>query len=129
MKIIWVNGCFDVLHRGHVEMLKYAKSLGDYLIVGIDADWRVEELKGNNRPFNNEIDRKFMLESIKFVDEVVIFETESELSGLIYKLRPSKMVVGSDYKDKRVIGSKYSNEVVFFDRIGNYSTTKILEEK
>ena len=128
MKKVWVNGCFDILHRGHIEMLKYAKSLGDHLIVGIDADWRVKEAKGDERPFNSEKDRKFMLESIKFVDKVVVFETDSELRGLIYHLEPEFMVVGSDWKGKEVIGSEYSKGVCYFDRIGGYSTTKILEE-
>jgi len=110
-------------------MLKYAKSLGDYLIVGIDADWRVSNAKGDSRPFNNQQDRKFLLESIKFVDKVIIFETDPELRGLIYSLSPITMVIGSDYKDKDVIGSEYAKKVVFFDRIGSYSTTKILERK
>ena len=75
MKKIWTNGCFDVLHRGHLEMFKYAKSLGDYLIVGIDQDERVRASKGISRPVNNENDRKFILESIKYIDEVVMFST------------------------------------------------------
>jgi D-beta-D-heptose 7-phosphate kinase/D-beta-D-heptose 1-phosphate adenosyltransferase len=127
MKIIWVNGCFDVLHRGHIEMLKYAKSLGDILIVGIDADWRVKEAKGSERPFNNEEDRKFMLESIKFVDKVMVFETDSELRGMIHHFKPELMVVGSDWEGKSVVGSEYSKDVCYFSRVGNYSTTKILE--
>ena len=129
MKTIWVNGCFDILHRGHVEMLKYAKSLGDYLIVGIDADHRVSSSKGESRPFNKQEDRKFMLESISFVDRVVIFETSSELRGMIHHFQPDTMVVGSDWKGKEVIGSEYSKNVRFFNHIGDYSTTKILENK
>ena len=128
-KTIWVNGCFDILHRGHVELLKYAKSLGNYLIVGIDADWRVQKSKGESRPFNKEADRKFMLESIKYVDKVIIFETSSELRGMIYTLKPDIMVVGSEYENKLVIGSEYTKEVKFFNRVGDYSTTNILEKK
>tara|TARA_R110000744_G_C19303012_1_gene555944 strand:+ start:742 stop:1131 length:390 start_codon:yes stop_codon:yes gene_type:complete len=129
MNVIWVNGCFDVLHRGHIELLKYAKSLGRHLVVGIDADSRIRKTKGQHRPFNNQEDRKFMLESIKHVDKVIVFETDSELRGLIYTLKPDAMVVGSDYEDKKVIGSEYAKSVEFFDRIGDYSTTKILESK
>ena len=76
MKKIWINGCFDVLHRGHVELFKYAKSLGDKLIVGIDADSRVRMMKGSSRPINNQDDRKFFLESLRYVDEVRIFDDE-----------------------------------------------------
>ena len=129
MSVVWVNGCFDVLHRGHIELLKYAKSLGKHLIVGIDADWRIEKSKGPNRPFNKQEDRKFMLESIKYVDEVVVFETDSELRGLVYRIDPDVMVVGSEYKYKIVKGSEYCKEIKFFDRIGDYSTTKILEKR
>jgi D-beta-D-heptose 7-phosphate kinase/D-beta-D-heptose 1-phosphate adenosyltransferase len=129
MSLIWVNGCFDILHRGHIELLRYAKSLGTCLIVGIDADWRVRESKGHKRPFNNEKDRKFMLESIRYVDRVVVFQTGSELTDMIRAFKPDKMVVGSDYRDKTVVGSEHAKEVDFFDRIGDYSTTKILEKK
>jgi len=128
-KTIWVNGCFDILHRGHIEMLRYAKSLGDYLVVGIDADWRVAKAKGESRPFNCQEDRKFLLESIRYVDKVVVFETDSELRGMVYHFKPDFMVVGSDWSGKNVIGSEYSKNVSFFDRVGEYSTTKILEKE
>ena len=129
MKIVWVNGCFDILHRGHIELFKYAYSLGDYVVVGIDADNRIKKSKGDSRPFNKEEDRKFMLESIKYIDRVVVFQTSSELRGMINHFKPDIMVVGSDYKGKEVIGSEYAKEVKFFERIGGYSTTKILENQ
>ena len=129
IKTIWVNGCFDILHRGHMELFRYARSLGDRLIVGIDSDYRVKTNKGDNRPFNNEKDRKFMLESIKYIDRVVIFQTSSELRGMISYFRPDIMVVGTDYKDKEVIGSEFTKEVKFFEKLNGYSTTKILENK
>jgi D-beta-D-heptose 7-phosphate kinase/D-beta-D-heptose 1-phosphate adenosyltransferase len=127
MKTIWVNGCFDILHVGHVELFKYAKSLGNKLIVGIDSDKRVKELKGESRPINVQTDRKILLDSIKYIDEVIIFNNENELSELIKDNRVDIMVVGSDYKNKRVVGSNNSKEVIFFKRINGYSTTKILE--
>ena len=129
MKRVWVNGCFDVLHRGHIELFKYAKSLGGTVIVGIDSDSRVRHLKGHTRPINSEIDRKFLLKSIRYIDEVVVFETENELIGNIRHLNPDVMIVGSDYRDKRVVGSEHAKQLIFFDRIGDYSTTKILEQK
>ena len=126
MKIVWTNGCFDVLHRGHIELFKYAKSLGDYLVVGIDTDERVRVAKGNTRPFNNIEDRIAMLQSIKYIDEVAWFDTNDELDSQVLLSRAEIMVVGSDYKDKEVIGSRHVQEVKFFDRIGGHSTTKIL---
>lgn len=125
-KIIWTNGCFDVLHRGHIELLKYAKSLGDWLVVGIDTDERVKNSKGESRPFNNIEDRVAMLESIKYVDEVVVFDTDCELEDKVLLSNADVMVVGSDYKNKEVIGSRHVQQVKFFDRIDGYSTTKIL---
>ena len=129
MRKVWINGCFDVLHRGHIELFKFAKDNGDYLVVGIDSDSRVRQLKGNSRPINNQKDRKFFLESIKYVDEVIIFESENQLIEEISILKPDLMIVGSDYINKRVIGSEKAKKLMFFDRVGDYSTTKILEEK
>jgi len=129
MKKVWVNGCFDIVHRGHLELFQFAKSKGELLIVGIDSDQRVKTLKGENRPFNNQQDRMYFLESIRFIDQVEVFNTEQELKQKIKNIAPNVMVVGSDYKNKKVIGSKYAEELVFFDRIGGYSTTKILEKK
>ena len=127
MKLVFVNGCFDVLHRGHIELLKYARSLGDRLIVAIDSDARVKSLKGPARPINSEEDRLLMLNSIRYVDETLVFNSEAELTELTAQLQPDIMVVGSDYQDKRVIGSEHSKEILCFDRIPNYSTTQILE--
>ena len=129
MKKVWINGCFDILHRGHIELFKFAKNQGDFVVVGIDSDDRVKELKGPTRPVNNQEDRKFFLESIEFIDQVVIFNTENELIQKIATIKPEVMIVGSDYKNKRVVGSENAGLLVFFDRIGNYSTTNILEKK
>lgn len=129
MKTIWVNGCFDVLHVGHIELLKHAKSLGDKLVVGIDSDDRVKEMKGEERPFNRASDRKKMLEAIKYVDEVVIFSNDEELKQFIEIFNIETMVVGSEYKDKTVIGSENATNVEFFDKIDGYSTTNILKGK
>ena len=128
-KIIWTNGCFDILHRGHIEMFKYAKSLGTKLYVGIDSDAKVKREKGNTRPINIVQDRKFMLESIKYIDKVFIFKSKEGLEDRIEELLPDVMVIGSDWKGKTVVGEQYVGELVFFDRIEGYSTTNILERE
>ena len=122
---VWVNGTFDVLHVGHLSLLEFASTFG-FLRVGIDTDKRVKELKGYDRPFNNQEDRKKMLESIKFVDEVVLFDSREELINCVKEYQPDYMVVGNDYKGEVVFGSEHAKELIFFDKIPNYSTTKIL---
>ena len=122
---VWVNGTFDVLHVGHIKLLEFAKSFGQ-LRIGIDTDKRVKELKGNDRPFNNQDDRKKMLESIKFVDEVVFFDSREELINSVKKYQPDIMVVGDDYRDQPVYGSEHAKELVFFEKLPEYSSTKIL---
>ena len=99
MKKVWINGCFDVLHRGHIELFRYAKSLGDYLIIGIDTDARVKHLKGSSRPINNQDDRKFFLESIKFIDKVVVFDNEDEKSIFFKLIRPYESSFSSTLKN------------------------------
>jgi D-beta-D-heptose 7-phosphate kinase/D-beta-D-heptose 1-phosphate adenosyltransferase len=128
MKIIWTNGCFDILHVGHIELFKYAKSLGDQLIVGIDSDARVKELKGESRPINNQFRRKILLESIKYIDKVVIFNSEDDLRSNIKNLSVDLIVVGDDYKNKGVIGAEYAT-VMFFPKIPNLSSSAIINGK
>ena len=125
---VWVNGTFDVLHRGHIELLQFASTKG-ILRVGIDFDSRVKQLKGLTRPINIWKDRKYFLKSIRYVDSVVGFGSDEELEEQIKLWKPDYMVVGSDYKDKRVIGSQYVENLLFFDRIGDFSTTNILSNK
>jgi cytidyltransferase-like protein len=122
---VWVNGTFDVLHRGHIELFRYAYGFGD-VRVGIDYDGRVKQLKGLTRPINTWEDRKFFLESIKYVGSVVGFGSDEELEEQIKLWKPDYMIVGSDYKNKRVIGSQFTKQLLFFDRIENYSSTKII---
>ncbi len=127
MKHIFVNGTFDILHPGHVQLLNYAKSLGGTLTVGIDSDRRVAEKKGPSRPVYSVEDRAFMLQSLKAVDYVVVFDSDEQLEGCIKTIKPDIMVVGSDWKGKSVIGSMYPAELRFFDRIEKYATTKTIE--
>lgn len=122
---VWVNGTFDVLHVGHIKLLEFASQFGN-LRVGIDTDERVKELKGSERPFNNHHDRKTMLISLKYVDEVVFFNSREELIDCVKEYSPDIMVVGDDYKDQIVYGSEYAKKLVFFEKIPSYSTTKIL---
>ena len=127
MKISFVNGCFDVLHPGHIELLKYARSFGDYLIVAIDSDRKVSEMKGVERPIFSQHDRSIMLNSIRYVDVVHVFDTKKELENLLESIKPDIMVVGSDWKGKKIVGSQYAKSVRFFDRLEDYSTTKTIQ--
>jgi rfaE bifunctional protein nucleotidyltransferase chain/domain len=127
MKNVWVNGCFDILHTGHIELLRYASGYGDNIIVGIDSDARVSQSKGGERPIITEEDRKTILESLWFVDEVVIFNDEQELRNYIIDFKIDVMVIGDDYKDKRVVGSDLVDRVVFFKKT-EMSTTKIINK-
>ena len=127
MKTVWTNGCFDILHRGHVEMFKFAKSLGDELIVGLDTDEKVKESKGSDRPFNNLEDRELVVSSIRYVDKTISFNSQKHLEDLIKTINPDILVVGSDWEGKYVVGAEYAKDVIFFPRIDGYSTTKVLE--
>ena len=127
MKTIFVNGTFDLLHPGHVSLLSWAKSLGDYLIVGIDTDDRVREKKGSTRPIYNQTDRGIMLVSLSAVDEVRYFDSDESLENLVKEVKPDIIVVGSDWKGKTIIGSYYAAELKFFDRIEEYATTKTIQ--
>jgi D-beta-D-heptose 7-phosphate kinase/D-beta-D-heptose 1-phosphate adenosyltransferase len=122
---VWVNGTFDVLHIGHLKLLEYASSFGE-LRVGIDTDKRVKELKSKDRPFNTTEDRKYFLESLKFVKDVVVFDSRQELIDLVKEYQPDYMIIGDDYKYQIVYGSEHAKQLVFFEKIPKYSTTKIL---
>ena len=124
---VFVNGTFDLLHPGHIALLNYAKSLGNYVIVGIDTDDRVREKKGPTRPIYNQDDRGLMLVALKAVDEVRYFDSDESLEALVKEVKPDVMVVGSDWKDKSVIGSYWAADLKFFDRIEEYATTKTVE--
>ena len=124
---IWVNGCFDILHRGHFELFNYAKSLGNFLVVGIDSDEKVTQDKGPNRPYNNLEDRVYALKSLKAVDKVLVFDNKEHLEWLVERTKPDILVVGSDWRGKEIVGGQYAKEIVYFDRIGNYSTSNILK--
>ena len=127
MKKVFVNGTFDLLHPGHLKLLNFAKSHGDYLIVGIDSDDRVKEKKGPTRPIYNQDDRAFFLRMLKPVDQVEMFSSDEELEILIKRVQPDIMIVGSDWKGKSVIGSYYASKLIFFDRIEEYASTKTIQ--
>ena len=124
---IVVNGTFDILHRGHIELLNYAKSLGDYLLVLIDSDERVKSLKGNTRPINSINDRKFMLNNLKAVDYVMSFNSDKHLEEMLEIYHADIMVKGSDYRDKPIVGARFCKEIIFVDIVDGYSTTNIIQ--
>ncbi len=130
-KIVFTNGCFDIIHAGHVNYLKKAKELGDILIVGLNSDSSIKQIKGEKRPINNQFDRAFVLSAFYFVDYVVIFEQETPYE-LIKRVLPHILVKGADWKNKFVVGSdivvQNGGSVVLIDYIQGKSTTSIIEK-
>lgn len=129
MTRVVVNGSFDILHLGHLKLLAHARSYpNSYVLVLTDSDRRIKELKGSSRPVNNEYERCSFLFALKFVDRVETFDSDEELDRLIKEFQPDLMVKGSDYKDKPIIGAEHCKKIVFYDRFGQYSTTKTIQD-
>lgn len=122
---VFTNGCFDIIHRGHIELLEQSKKMGDYLVVGLNSDRSVRELKGSARPINTEQDRKKTLEALKFVDEVIIFD-ESTPYKLIQHIKPDIITKGGDYRVEDVVGNDLA-AVKIIPYVQGYSTTKLLK--
>lgn len=127
MKTIWCNGSFDVIHYGHFKLLEYAGSLGE-LHVGIDSSGRIKEKKGESRPFHNWQQRSEIIKGFRFVHQTYFFADDETLRTIMRLIAPDIMVIGSDYKDKEIIGREFIKEVIYFDRIEGLSTTNILNE-
>ena len=123
--VVFTNGCFDLLHRGHVEMLRASKALGEHLVVGLNTDASVKRLKGDTRPINNETDRKVVLESLDFVDEVILFDEDTP-QQLIERIRPDIITKGGDYTIDTVVGNELA-KVVIIPTVENQSTTNTIK--
>ena len=125
---VWINGCFDVLHYGHFQLISHAKSLGGELKIGIDSDRRVKESKGDSRPFHTENQRIFNLLQIEGVNSVVVFDSDKELSDLIKEYSPTVFVIGDEYRDRGIIGRKHAKRIEYFPKVEGFSTTGLLDE-
>ena len=128
MTRVFVNGSFDLLHTGHLDLLYYAKSLGDHLHVAIDTDERIKECKGYDRPVNPLHIRKAIMQSLRPVDIVCVFGSDEELINTIRAVSPDIMVKGSDWRGKRVIGEEYCGKVIFYERVNDESTSKTIQD-
>jgi rfaE bifunctional protein nucleotidyltransferase chain/domain len=122
--VAFVNGCFDILHCGHLRVFQFARASGDYVIVGLNSDRSVRELKGKDRPIIGQSERKEIVESIRFVDEVIIFDEPTPLK-LIELIKPNIIVKGEDWIDREVVGSHIA-EVIYVPMLKKYSTTEII---
>jgi rfaE bifunctional protein nucleotidyltransferase chain/domain len=130
-RIVFTNGCFDVLHRGHAEYLSKAADLGDVLIVGMNTDASVKRLKGASRPVNNEQNRAFLLASFGFVSAVVLFEEDTP-EKLIESVKPDFLVKGADYNEKTIVGAdfvkSYGGQIVTIDLVEGLSSSGIIDK-
>jgi D-beta-D-heptose 7-phosphate kinase / D-beta-D-heptose 1-phosphate adenosyltransferase len=124
-KIVFTNGCFDILHSGHVKYLEEAKGFGDILILGLNSDASTQRLKGKNRPINTQIDRAYILASLEVVDYVVIFDEDTPLD-LINIIKPDILVKGGDYEGKKIVGQNIANELKLVKFVDGKSTSKII---
>jgi len=122
----FLTGSFDIIHVGHIKLLEHARSQGDRLVVAIDTDQRINDRKGKDRPFNKQEDRKEVLLSIRYVDDVLVFGSDEQLIGIVKKLAPDVWFAGSDWEGKYFPGKEYAKTVKFFPRIEPHSTTRIL---
>tara|TARA_B100000941_G_scaffold286177_1_gene259312 strand:- start:145 stop:591 length:447 start_codon:yes stop_codon:yes gene_type:complete len=130
-KIIMTNGCFDILHTGHIHLLSEARKLGDILIVALNSDSSVKLNKGNARPINTEIDRAYVLSALQNVDHIIIFNEETP-EKIICTILPDILVKGSDYKDKYIAGQtcleKVGKKIALIDLIEGKSTTGLINK-
>jgi D-beta-D-heptose 7-phosphate kinase/D-beta-D-heptose 1-phosphate adenosyltransferase len=122
--IVFTNGCFDILHRGHIEYLKASRQLGNYLVVGLNSDASVARIKPG-RPVNKEADRKALLESIRWVDEVILFDEDTPYN-LIAKIKPDLITKAADYRADQVVGSDLA-AVAIIPFLEGYSTTRLID--
>ena len=125
-KITCLNGCFDVLHIGHIKLFQRAWELGNPVVVGIDGDERIRQSKGDNRPINPMYDRIGFLKSIKYIKEVIPFHSDEELNSIIRRFSPEYFVIGEEYKDKVIIGKEWAKEMVYVPRYGDVSSSSII---
>jgi len=130
-KIVFTNGCFDILHSGHVQYLEEAKELGDILILGLNSDSSVKRLKGNDRPINNEIERATVLSALCTISHIVIFKEDTPYK-LINHIKPDILVKGGDWKPEDIVGSdivsSYNGEVKSLSFVDGKSTTDIINK-
>jgi len=127
--IVWTNGTFDVLHAGHIKLFREARKLAGpsgKVIVGTDSDDRIRELKGPNRPINNQYDRIDFLRAIKYIDEIVAFSSTESLEAHIQWYSPNILLIGDDYIGKPVVGAQFAKKIVYFPRYGGLSSSNII---
>ena len=127
-KIVWTNGTFDILHPGHIELFKVARSLGDKVIVATDTDEKIKKDKGEHRPVNDLCYRVAMLEAIKYIDVVLTFGDRQELEGLIQLYTPDILLLGDDWQGGDVVGIEHAKGVRFLPRVGGYASSKTLNK-
>ncbi|MCK4677410.1 MAG: D-glycero-beta-D-manno-heptose 1-phosphate adenylyltransferase [Bacteroidales bacterium] len=130
-KIVFTNGCFDIIHRGHIDYLSKAADLGNILIIGLNTDASVKRLKGKGRPVNDEVARAQNLAALFFIDAIILFDEDTPYN-LIKKVKPDILVKGSDYKSEDIVGhdivKENGGEVVTIDLLPGYSTTSIIQK-
>ena len=126
IKVI-INGAYDMLHVGHINLINFAKSKGDHLLVALDTDERVKKSKGFKRPVNDLLTRMTIMKNIREVNEVRSFGTDGELIDILIDYKPDYRVIGSDWKNGLIVGREYSGELIFYERNDERSTTKTLE--
>lgn len=126
-KIVFTNGCFDILHAGHVSVLEFSRSKGDELVVGLNSDASVRRLKGPTRPVNTQADRALVLAALESVSAVCIFDEDTPYN-LIKQVRPDVLVKGGDYKTDEIVGREFAKKVVRFPLLKGRSTTNIIKK-
>ena len=127
IKIIFTNGCFDIIHSAHVKLLQFSKEKGKILIVGINSDESVKKLKGNARPINNISERCELLKNLKIIDYIIIFNDITPLN-IIKLLKPNVIIKGGDYNKEEIVGKEYTDEVLIFNYINGISSTNIINK-
>lgn len=130
-KVVFTNGCFDIVHRGHIEYLAKASEMGEKMVLGLNTDNSVKRLKGENRPVNDEYSRALLLASFEFIDAVILFEEDTPYD-LIKHVKPDYLVKGSDYNPEEIVGydivKAKGGEVKTLDFVEGFSSTSIIEK-